>query len=247
MKENHNYIAQKQAVTWRDKWGISKTDPLFFKSLLPELKVLAVFKPLSDRFSGMALKIDENRFMMVNSKDALGRQRFTVCHELYHLFVQQDFTSMACVTGKFNHKEPIEYQADLFASYLLIPAEGMLELIPESQLRSKNQITLKTILSIEQHYRCSRSALVIRLFQMGLIDNSSYMEDLKKSVKKSARQYGYSEELYTSANENLVIGDYGILAKSLYDNEKLSEMHYITLMDEIGIDVLKEDIPNGEV
>ena len=56
-----------------------------------------------------------------------------------------------------------------------------------------------------------------------------------------ALQHGYSLSVYKSGNKNLVIGDYGELAKKLYDAEEISESHYASLMLDIGIDVLAED------
>jgi hypothetical protein len=39
----------------------------------------------------------------------------------------------------------------------------------------------------------------------------------------------------------VVIGDYGILAKQLFDKETVSESHYYSLLADLGIDVTKID------
>ena len=41
---------------------------------------------------------------------------------------------------------------------------------------------------------------------------------------------------YESGNEGVVIGDYGIKAKQLFSDMKISESHYYELMNSIGID-----------
>jgi Zn-dependent peptidase ImmA (M78 family) len=235
----NNYVSQKNAADFRLKNGISDFEPFRLRNWLLKLDVMTVFRPMSDKFCGMALKDNNSRFILVNSNHTLGKQHFTVAHELYHLFVQEEFTSMVCATGLFNKKDKEEYEADCFASHLLLPENGVLALIPKEELK-KNKITLATILRIEQHFECSRRALLIRLESLGLIDVSKY-QDYMTNVRKSALSYGYDTLLYDKGNENLVIGKYGEMAKKLFDKEKISESHYISLMKDIWIDLDKEN------
>ena len=55
--------------------------------------------------------------------------------------------------------------------------------------------------------------------------------------EKSAQQNGYDTSLYEQANKNLVIGDYGVKARKLFDDEKISESHYYQLLIKIGVNV----------
>ena len=59
-----------------------------------------------------------------------------------------------------------------------------------------------------------------------------------------ARLNGYYTELYEPGNEGKVIGDYGTIAKALFDKDRISEGHYLSLMKDIGIDIYN-DIDNG--
>jgi len=231
-----DYQLQKKASWFRSSIEIGSKDPIRFKSLLLKLNILSIFKPLSETFSGMSFKIGGNKFMLINSNHPIGRQNFTICHELYHLYIQKDFVSHTCNTGQFNRKDRSEYDADRFASYLLMPEDGLLELIPDTELRKKNNINLPTILKIEQYYGCSRTALLYRLDSLYLIDTDRY-ESFKSNISKEARHYGYDTSLYQHGNHGLVIGDYGTLAKALFDNYKISESHYVSLMRDIGVDV----------
>ncbi|NQW29767.1 MAG: ImmA/IrrE family metallo-endopeptidase [Ignavibacteria bacterium] len=230
-----NHILQKAASDFRIRNGIGACEPIRMKSWLPKLGVVALFKPMSDEFSGMAVKHSDHRFLIVNSNHRLSKQHFTIAHELYHLFVQTDFVSEISNAGRFDKKDKIEYYADWFAAYLLMPEEGVLSLIPEPEL-SKNKITLTTIVQIEQFFACSRQALLIRLDAMGLIDVAKYAE-YKKGVKHSAEMLGYDTTLYEAGNKDLVIGDYGARAKKLYDDGVISESHFISLMHDIGKDI----------
>jgi Zn-dependent peptidase ImmA (M78 family) len=235
----NNYHLQKAASNFRNQNGIAPCEPIRLRSWLSRLEVFTMFRPMSDGFCGMAHKQDDHRFIIVNSRHALGKQHFTIAHELYHLFIQEDFTSMVCHTGSFNKKNKIEYEADWFAAYLLLPEECVLALIPEEEL-SKNKITLATIVKIEQYFACSRRALLIRLDSMDLITYSKY-EEYASNVSFSARMLGYDDALYKPGNENLVIGDYGMKANKLLKSGKISESHFISLMQDIGVDI--ENLP----
>ena len=243
-----DHLLEKKANQFRLALGAA-SNPLSLFSVLLKLDVLTVFKPMGDGFSGMAIRVGEpgnlKRFILVNSSHPVGKQHFTICHELYHLFIQEQFSSMICFTGKFSKDDPEEYNADVFASFFLLPTAGLEALIPDQELK-KNKITLSTILKIEQTFTCSRAALLYRLKQMQIIDGSGY-EFFKGDVIRNAWNYGYDTSLYQPGNHNKVIGDYGTIARCLYEKEKISESHYLSLLLDLGINTEEiEGLTNGE-
>jgi len=229
-----NRLLDKFATQFRAENGYGNHESIHLKSLLHKLRVLAVFRPLEMDVSGMAIKVGDNRFMLINTARTLGHQHFTICHELYHLYIQQDFSYQICHVGNFNKKDKEEYNADSFASKLLMPEEGIIALIPDAELEKFN-ISLATILKIEQYFSCSRSALLYRLLDLRLI-TSKQKAEYSTGVKMSAMGYGYSCRLYEKNNQTEVIGDYGYLARKLYDNQKISESHYYSLLEDLGLD-----------
>ena len=242
-------ILEKKANDFRNRNGLGSNDSIRLKSLLYKLDVLTVFKPLSAGFSGMALKIDKDgdikRFVLINSNKTLGHQHFTICHELYHLFIQENFHSMVCTAGEFAKKDKEEYNADVFAAHLLLPENGIKSLIPDDEL-SKDKIRLKTILKIEHYFSCSRSALLYRLKDLGIISSGKW-DELSYHVKRSAVEFGYSTGIYESGNHHEVIGDYGTLARELFDKEIISESHYYSLLLDLGMNGDEiEKLENGE-
>lgn len=242
-------ILEKKANDFRNQNGLGSNDSIRLKSLLYKLNILTVFKPLSAGFSGMALKIDKDgdisRFVLINSNKTLGHQHFTICHELYHLFVQEHFYSMVCTAGEFAKKNKEEYNADVFAAHLLLPENGIKSLIPDDEL-SKDKIKLKTILKIEHYFSCSRSALLYRLKDLGIISSGKW-DALSHHVKRSAVEFGYSTGIYESGNHHEVIGDYGTLARELFEKESISESHYHSLLLDLGMNADEiEKLENGE-
>lgn len=241
MANVNDTILEVRAIRFREQLGLGSCDPVPVYEILSELNVLTNFRPLSSNFSGMALKTsDDLKMILVNSNQILARQHFTIGHELYHLFIQEHFNFMICNVGLFDKKDKEEYNADVFSSFFLMPKAGILNLIPESELGRGGQISLPTIVKLEQFFGVSRSALLVRLGRMGLIDYQNYAERYKTGIMKSANELGYPTRLYEPGSLYKVIGDYGAVSKRLYDTETISESHYYTLMNDIGVNIDQE-------
>lgn len=229
-------LIEKKANDFRQTIGFNSHSSMHLKSVLTKLNVITIFKPLGNGLSGMAVKLDSNdkdqfRFILVNSNNSLGKQHFTICHELYHLYIQENFRSRTCITGNFDKEDREEYYADWFAAFLLLPENGIESLIPDEEI-GKNKITLNTILKIEHFFGSSRSALLVRLKQLNLISDD-YAEKFKHSIKKNALLNGFLTNLYEEGNHNEYIGDYGSLATSLFQKGKLSESQYHQLLKDL--------------
>ena len=113
--------------------------------------------------------------------------------------------------------------------------EIIIVIIPDDEL-IKNKISVKTILKIEHYFSCSRSALLYRLKDLDIIDSKHY-DQYCQNVKRSALEQGYEIDLYSPGNNNLVIGDYGSIARELFEQEKISESNYFSLLIDLGMNV----------
>ena len=78
---------------------------------------------------------------------------------------------------------------------------------------------MATVLKLEHYFSVSRSALLYRLQNIGLITESTRSQLAEIKVKYSAKCFGYDTALYEPANEGLVIGDFGEKPAS-YSNRK---------------------------
>ncbi len=225
-KESLELLAQK----FRTEHDLGATDSINIKSLLRQLNILTVFKPMSDKAYGLSVKSGDNsKFILINSNKTKGRQHFTIAHEIFHLFYDENPTPHLCSIEGSNKTEQ---DANYFASALLMPKDGILKLIPDSNILSKN-ITIGIVLKLEQYFGVSRSSMILRLKSIGLINEAKLQELQSIPVIESAKQYGYDLSLYKSGNENLVIGDYGEKARTLFENGKISEGHYVELLNRI--------------
>jgi len=242
---------QIKARQFRAQNNLNESEPIRLKSILQRNKILTVYLPLNDHFSGMAIKANNDtkikRLILINSQHPLGKQHFTICHEFFHLYFQKDFSHLLDITCKFDKKDALEFNADMFASYFLIPETGLMEMIPKEE-RGPDRISIKTILAIEQYYSCSRTALLHRLKQSKRI-SSSMFDQFRLNVKRSALEYGYDTRLYEKGNEGLFIGDYGIKARELFEKGMISQSTYLSFLKDIGIDLsnLEDNAQNSSL
>lgn len=228
-------VINKNVADFRAANGLNDTECVRLKELLKKLNVITIFKKLDGDFAGMAFKQEDHRFMMVNSEHTVGKQNFTICHELYHLFIQENFTSMTCKTEIFDKKDKVEFYADSFAAKLLFPEEGLLQHISPGELK-KDKITISTIVNIENYFQCSRISLLHRLEEMGLL-SPQLKEEYARDVMRSARECGFTDDLYKQGNEGLFIGEaYIKTIQHLYDNKHISLSHYLGMMEDVGIE-----------
>lgn len=216
--------AELLAQKFRIDAGLGMSEPVNVKSLFRRFNILAIYRPLSQNSYGISIKADGSMFMLINSNSTRGRQHFTVAHELVHLFYDENPEPHVCNGKVFG----VERDANRFASALLMPREGVLSYISENEM-TNHCVDLATILKLEQLYGVSRMSLLLRLKDLGVIGESFIQEVAKKSVKGSALAYGYDLSLYERGNENLVVGDFGVKARLLFEQDKISEGHYVEL------------------
>lgn len=235
MKQSLLNIVERQVSEFRQSVGLSDAEAVNLKSLLLKLNVLTVYRPLSGSFSGMSLKTPNGtgKFMLVNSNQPRCRQHFTIAHELFHLFIEKNPVPHNCAVE--GCKSESEQLADAFAQRFLMPAAGILQLIPDEELNA-GTISLATIIRMEHYFSVSRNAVVNRLRDLGYISKTQREELLALPVIRTAREYGYDTALYNPGNDNLVIGDFGEKARRLFEAEKISEGHYLELLSKLGID-----------
>lgn len=225
-----DYLSSKFRI---DMLGCGLADPIRVKAMLLKLNILTIYRPLSENFGGISLRSKSGeRFMLVNSETKRGRQHFTIAHEWYHLYYDEDPKPHVCRIGEA--RDVHEINANMFASSLLMPQAGILPLIPERELAEKS-ISLPTIIKLEQYFAVSRSSMLYRLCNLGILSKQR-VEDIQQqySPKESAKQYGYDTSLYEKGNENLIIGDYGVKARELFEREIISEGEYDESMNLIS-------------
>lgn len=218
--------------------GISPLDIFNAVSLIGEITL--VFYPFSPKLSGMCIKDTKSTVIALNSTSSYGRQRFTLAHELYHYFYDNEGLTL-CINDFESDKTDIEKEADIFASFLLLPPMGLKQFIEKHALNKI--IDERLIVLIENHFEISRQALLVRLRKEELIQTSEF-EKYTSDITRSALRYGFSNKLYKPTSETqqyTTLGQYVILAEVLFKQGTVSKGKY----EELLLEAFRSDIVYG--
>ena len=233
-----------EAVNLRKQFGEDSNSPIDIFSLIHNNDDLTiVFYPMSRRLSGICIRDGKNKIIGVNSNSTYGRQRFTLAHELYHLFFHEDFNSIVCFTDLEMNKDQKEKEADMFASYFLAPYEALSYFIKNKLEKEKQELNIEDVVKIEQNFGISRQAMLWRLINDGYL-TKAVADTMKTGIISSARRLGYDDELYTPTPEDkqyATFGKYIKLAEQLKDKDAISQGKY----EEILLNGFRSDIVYG--
>ena len=233
MKKLTKEAIEQLALKMRAEAGVNASEPIHTKTLLRKLGVMVMYRPLSERACGLSMRsADGNmKFILINSNNSRGRQHFTICHELFHLYYDEEPKPHICGTPGME-KDPSEINANAFASALLLPPVGVLAMIPPEEIKSR-RVTMATMLRLEQLFGVSHQSFCYCLRHMRLLTEDELQVHLEESkrIQEIAAEYGYDTSLYQGGNEGVVIGDFGEKARRLFDMERISEGHYVELLN----------------
>lgn len=232
-----------QANELRKRFGEDLSSPIdVFTILQSQEHLTLVFYPFSNHISGMCVRIRSgDQLVAINSTRTLGRQRFTVAHELHHLYVQDEITTVICGNEIGGGRDDEEKNADAFASYFLAPNDALRSFIEKNLLKgTRRPLTVEDVVRIEQHFRMSRQATLYRLVGEIWI-TLDFANSLKHDIIASARKLGFSDELYIPTPDNrqyFTTGSYVELAERLNAGEVISNGKY----EELLLDAYRADI-----
>jgi len=156
--------AEDLAREVREKWKLG-IDPIPNMTELFEekgLKVLMV--PLPERVSGFTCMVAREQgrpglpVIVINSRFSLERRRLTLAHELAHRLIDPQ---------SLEDKEE-EKAANLFAGAFLMPREHLLREVG----KERNALGYKELIALKRLYRVNGAALLMRLKQIGVINDS---------------------------------------------------------------------------
>jgi Zn-dependent peptidase ImmA (M78 family) len=157
--------AENLAKEVRDKWKLG-LDPIpNMTELLEEkgLKVLTVSLP--QRVSGFTCLVGRGEgkpdlpVIVVNNQFSPERRRLTLGHEVGHRLIDTDSLS----------DKDEEKAANLFAGAFLMPREHLLREVG----KHRSALGYKEVIDLKRIYRVSGVALLMRLRQLGVIDEST--------------------------------------------------------------------------
>lgn len=224
-----------RAYETRKALGCSENGFVEIFNILPKDNVSISKQKLGSNISGLCYKYKGNVLFVINSQMSLGRQRFTLAHEIYHWRFDENPQSVCLLNG---NSSAIEKDADEFASYFLVPQlEFELKL---NSILSERKLTIQDIIELEQYYGISHQAMLMKLEKMKVISESEKIA-FQKNIKKNAALLGYSTAIYEATNEETTTG---ILIQKIFElnkENKISDSYAERLLINAGREDLLYD------
>ena len=204
----------------RHEWGIEGFASVNIRSLVyNNIKNLTVlWFPMNTNISGCCSKTKDDKVIFINTNHTIGRQNFTLAHELYHLLYEDIDDFIVCGVKNNNQSER---NADNFASAILMPDSALY------WFKNKNHIenwSLEDVIKCEQHYQVSHFTMLVRLKKLNWISQKEF-DEFGLNIIREADRLGYDTGLYKPSPENqkfLSIGELIRLTEKAYEDEKIT-------------------------
>lgn len=232
-----------KASKLRKKLGENGESPIDIFNLVQQIDNLTlIFHPLGENIGGVCYKGKNSNVIVINSKMSLGRQRFSLAHELYHAYFDDSEEKVASnlLIGDGDENEK---KADQFASYFLMPPSSLDTMIEDIKNKeNKEELTIEDVIKIEQYYGVSHKAILYRLLEEGYI-KSKQTKNMESGIVEKAKRLGYETNLYRSfeSEKSKVLGYYIASSDKLLEKNFISQGKY----EELLLDAFRDDIVYG--
>lgn len=231
-----------KASNVRKLLGEDASSPIDVFALVQTIDSLTlVFYPLGKNISGACFNGSVSSVIAINSDMSLGRQRFSMAHELYHLYFDKGEVSIC--PSKIIGKNENERKADYFASYLLAPPAALYEAVRNRKNHSGGVLSLGDVIRLEQHFGISHQAMLIRLKEDNEI-SAEEADSMQSGIISAAARLGFDISLYEPLPNNKkiqVLGHYICQADNLLKADIISAGKY----EELLLDAFRDDIVFG--
>src|ERR1700732_2664270 len=164
------HAAREQARALVEKLGL-KAPPVPVEKLAKALGVRVEYNPFDDELSGMAFLRDGKPVIGVNANHHPNRQRFTIAHELGHILLHRSRLDASVLIDKNKNfiprdaisaegTDPVEVEANAFASELLMPVKLVCQVLSES---TRDLHDDEYLIALAKRFRVSLAAFQFRL------------------------------------------------------------------------------------
>lgn len=233
-----------KASSIRRLLGEDELSPIDIFSIAQSIRTLTlVFYPLGKNISGACFKNELSSIIAINSDMSIGRQRYSLAHELYHFYFDQNDSTTVC-SSKIGGESENEKKADQFASYFLIPSATLYDAIQKYKKGTDTQLSISEIIRLEQYFGVSHQAMLFRLQEEGEI-SSTHASSMQTGIISLATRLGFDTSLYKPSPEDKkmrVLGHYIYQAENLLNKSIISNGKY----EELLLDAFRDDIVFGD-
>ncbi|MCR5693716.1 MAG: ImmA/IrrE family metallo-endopeptidase [Clostridia bacterium] len=230
-----------KAQELRELLGEDANSPVDVFSLVSQIEDLTlVFYPLGKNISGMCVKDEEIKLIAINSTMSYGRQRFSLAHELYHLYYDDSSGFNVC-SRILDANSENEKCADQFASYFLAPYKSLKAAV--KRVSENGVLSMQHVIALEQYFGMSHLAMFWRLVSEGYLSQEK-LDDYSYGVISAARALGYDDKLYNPTPAEFQSRTYGHYLKQVEELRK-KDLVSSGKLDELLLDAFRDDIVFG--
>lgn len=234
----------------RKRLGEDNSSPIDVFNLVQSIEDLTlVFYPLSKNISGVCCKGDRSSLIAINSDMSMGRQRFSLAHELYHLFYEDSYKTTVSKLNIGDVDSDSERNANQFASYFLMPSTYIYDFKERLKSSGQYKLTIDDVIRLEQYFGLSHKAMLYRLIDEKMLSVEE-AKSMEAGVIELAARLGYDTELYYPSPENrkmLVLGSYVSKADKLLERDLISQGKYEDLLLSAFRDDIVYGVSSGEI
>ena len=172
----------------RKLWSLGD-DPLpsnLFSLIEDQSGVGIALEPLQERIAGICVRVADLAIVLIDSSANVGRQRFTVAHELCHLLVGDG--EQVHVDERLTGQSLVEMRANAFAAHFLMPAKAVRRYLRERTVDEEVMVELQYTFGV------SLDALLWQLVNLDLISENRRDQIRAVGSKALAFRYGYGSE-----------------------------------------------------
>jgi Zn-dependent peptidase ImmA (M78 family) len=172
MANSKNVSLDIRAKELLEKCGFHKI-PIPVERIAKSLGAQVRYSPLDEELSGMVFIKDGIPIIGVNSLHHPNRQRFTIAHEIAHMYLHRDFiTSSVHVDKQFSEPglkrdaesakgaDRLEIEANQFGAALLMPKDILEDMLSEMSLDIEDEDSLE---ALAKKFKVSKATLQYRI------------------------------------------------------------------------------------
>ena len=228
-------FAEEMAINFRDKYGLGyycAKQLMEILNLLEQnerIKIELIRTPFKNlKLAGFIGYKDDTIFIITNSNQTVGKERFTIAHEIYHLLQNRVLLKREAVIEEKadNNEDDLNVQeqmANCFAAELLIPKEDIKAHILQMTDNQTKSIEPAIVIQLQHKYGVDYIATTKRLKEIGLISDNKKQEldgilSLDGKLEETTKKLGLENELNTPSKDNFMMYKNFDIIKTNFEN-----------------------------
>lgn len=231
-KNNQHYkLAKSRAEMARKKYGLKNgpiSEPVFNFLEAEGCYVITIDLGKRTAATGMYIKQNDTKLVLIHKNRVKGQQNFTAIHELSHVLFDEGESLDICLPEHYQKRDTKEILADMFAAHFLMPEESVL-----SDSNQYNVITKREIVFLSSRYQVSFIAMALRLLALGQISKNDFELYKKQSSKGKVGAKRLCEEMdidssaFVAPQHSYISQNYFKLLISVYHKANISRSVFI--------------------